>query len=548
MADTRIAIACQGGGTHCAFTAGALGTLLEAWDEGFYSLRKDKLHLVGLSGTSGGALTAFGAWYGLLFGGWKLAQDVVRDIWRNNSATEPRQRWINMNVVAGTRLAPGAVISPYLNLDELFRAMDHWWFPRDITSLRELIDRSLTLSNVAPLQNAGTADATSSRARLADKVGSRYHKGPYQAGVREAPPKRDQAARDELLPDLERFVQRLDGNPALQADIAKLLRDFKRNGAPASGLPALQAAVDRLVPRLLVGATDESTGKLALFDSLKGDITVEALLASAAVPTIARAVVGRDGDFYYDGLYSYNPPLSEFVTNPGPSGKPDEIWLIQINPRTGGAAPPRTAAQIVDRTNELIGNLPLEHEIARIELINEQLERSLADPDEFHPIRVMRFALDTPFLESDDGGAIMLDYASKIDRDTDFIEALRAHGRLQAQIFLLVREFTQVHWEPGHARSGSFARWGEQFFGGRSCRVAIREMTLHGGANGAPYRVEIDWRATGPLDRGRRIDGEYVEISGRATFEVGPETNGVRTLTAGGIPADQIIYVEKLPD
>ena len=47
---SRVAIACQGGGSHTAFTAGFLAHVLGNWDEDD--------GLVGLSGTSGGALNA----------------------------------------------------------------------------------------------------------------------------------------------------------------------------------------------------------------------------------------------------------------------------------------------------------------------------------------------------------------------------------------------------------------------------------------------------------------------------------------------------------
>jgi len=59
MDRKRIAIACQGGGSQCAFVAGALDTLFE-------NQIHHRYELVGLSGTSGGALTAAMAWFGLL--------------------------------------------------------------------------------------------------------------------------------------------------------------------------------------------------------------------------------------------------------------------------------------------------------------------------------------------------------------------------------------------------------------------------------------------------------------------------------------------------
>ena len=59
MTRKRIAIACQGGGSQCAFIAGALKTL-------FARGVQERFEIVGFSGTSGGALTAAVAWYGLL--------------------------------------------------------------------------------------------------------------------------------------------------------------------------------------------------------------------------------------------------------------------------------------------------------------------------------------------------------------------------------------------------------------------------------------------------------------------------------------------------
>ena len=55
----RVVIACQGGGSHTAFTAGVLKRLLGAKELTGYQV-------AGLSGTSGGAVCALLAWYALL--------------------------------------------------------------------------------------------------------------------------------------------------------------------------------------------------------------------------------------------------------------------------------------------------------------------------------------------------------------------------------------------------------------------------------------------------------------------------------------------------
>ena len=56
----RVAIACQGGGSHTAFTAGVLKRLLLKG--------REEHEIVALSGTSGGAVCALLAWYALLDG------------------------------------------------------------------------------------------------------------------------------------------------------------------------------------------------------------------------------------------------------------------------------------------------------------------------------------------------------------------------------------------------------------------------------------------------------------------------------------------------
>jgi NTE family protein len=78
----RIAIACQGGGSHTAFTAGALKRLLE----------DDRYEVVAVSGTSGGAICAVLAWYALIQhngeGAAARATRLLDSFWRDNSANE----------------------------------------------------------------------------------------------------------------------------------------------------------------------------------------------------------------------------------------------------------------------------------------------------------------------------------------------------------------------------------------------------------------------------------------------------------------------------
>ena len=77
----RIAIACQGGGSHTAFTAGALREILEEVKD------KGRYEIVALSGTSGGALCAFLAWYVLLKENSEQdAMKTLRSFWEEDNA------------------------------------------------------------------------------------------------------------------------------------------------------------------------------------------------------------------------------------------------------------------------------------------------------------------------------------------------------------------------------------------------------------------------------------------------------------------------------
>src|SRR5215218_2740008 len=93
----KVAIACQGGGSHTAFTAGVLKRLLQAEE-----LKQHEV--VGLSGTSGGAVCALLAWHNLLRGDAAGAAEALDAFWRDNSATAPHEQIINSWVLWASSL------------------------------------------------------------------------------------------------------------------------------------------------------------------------------------------------------------------------------------------------------------------------------------------------------------------------------------------------------------------------------------------------------------------------------------------------------------
>lgn len=355
MAKQKIAIACQGGGSQTAFTAGVLS-----------AFSKHELHLqkqiVSLSGTSGGAVCAALAWYGLL----KTAQgdptplhQRVTDFWEELMPKLPPEHFVDsygaevLRMVADGSL-PHLELSPVSQLNQMFNSWLTGMLPRRFfTDLKFALESHIDFDE---LPNLVTPDS----------------------------------------------------------------------------------------PVLILGAANVLTGELKKFNSRKGEIRVEAILASAAIPTLFEAVRIGD-DYYWDGLFSDNPPVKELVRAifVGPENIPDELWVIQINPISIDALP-KTNSAIQDRRNQMEGNVSLMQGLEFIEFFNLLIKEQAIDPAKaerfvsqfgpgFHmrrePIKV-RFVRMSPELQS------TLDYVSKISRDPATLHRLIEDGEQRGREFL----------------------------------------------------------------------------------------------------------------
>jgi NTE family protein len=205
-----------------------------------------------------------------------------------------------------------------------------------------------------------------------------------------------------------RLVSPYDLNPAGANPLRDILRetiDFER--------------LARSPIKLFVTATNVRTGRARVFRN--ADLSAEALLASACLPTMFQAIE-IDGEAYWDGGYAGNPTITPLVRE---CASQDTI-LVQVNPLEREETP-RSAIDILNRLNEISFNSPLLKELRMIALL-----RQVADPGHSEGARwaAMRIhAVTTPM-------AAALSASSKLITEWDFLLMLRDEGRRRAQSFL----------------------------------------------------------------------------------------------------------------
>ena len=315
MSETNVAIACQGGGSHTAFTAGLLQHLFENWDE------EDEL--VGLSGSSGGAFNALAAWYGLVTADEQKAATLLGKLWADLAARGYTDRLLNEWVTTANRLETSGLPLPVFS--------------------------------------------------------------PYQVPGPEI-------GKQRIRTVLERHI------------------DFE----------AIPDHCGEARPDLVIGTVNVNAGVFETFTN--EDVTVDAILASAAVPHLFEAVEIH-GHLHWDGMFSQNPPVRDLMHQPS-ERKPDELWVIQVN-RQETDGEPTSMDEIADRRNELAGNISLNQELRFVERVNDWIDEGMLPESQFSKTEIHRLEIQKRFHCS-----------TKLDRDPSFIEELMELGHERAEEFL----------------------------------------------------------------------------------------------------------------
>ncbi|MGF1615478.1 MAG: hypothetical protein ACFCVA_16660 [Gammaproteobacteria bacterium] len=176
-------------------------------------------------------------------------------------------------------------------------------------------------------------------------------------------------------------------------------------------------------------------------------ISLEGVAASGTLPEVLQAQQIKDKVFptctpgknirrnayYWDGLYSQNPPVRQLLDLESKEEKPDEIWVIRINPQEIDSLQKVTSLEdIRDRENALAGNLSLNQELDHILTINKWLTQWGDD----HPPLSNRKIVEVRTIKMKRDTAWGMRRTSKFDRDTQHLEKLHDEGREVAEQWL----------------------------------------------------------------------------------------------------------------
>jgi NTE family protein len=386
----KIAIGCQGGGMHAAFEVGVLIEILK-------DLRDHKrFELVGLSGTSAGALCALMAWYGLApkpgsLGSPDEAIDKLNDFWEEFVASTGAETALNM-------LTYGAF----------------WAEEKEIPVLGVNVP-ILGLNPYGALYKAFAASLPS--------LGVRKQYFDLESMLAKACPHFSKVEWDEqktrVLIGASEVVNGLE--TVFDSAVNKRMQSQNK------GMHPVKHAKDR-----------------SRYWRQRLPLSLSGVAASGTLPSLREAEHIKADGHYWDGLYSQNPPVREFFEPPAPGAKgsehvPNELWIIRINPQQWPEVP-TSNKDIQDRQNELMGNLSLNKDLDFIMAVNawtQQYKGKFADDHKHVTVRTIKMEKKT---------ADNLSYSSKFDRSRAFMDQLRKEGRNVARDWL-------DRWHKGKADS-----------------------------------------------------------------------------------------------
>lgn len=228
------------------------------------------------------------------------------------------------------------------------------------------------------------------------------------------------------------WIDRMQGNWGLPWSpafvgfdlMARLFSPYEFNPLNLNPLrEVLEATVDfrvlreaELPTKLFLSATNVRTGRIKVFD--QAELCADAVLASACLPFLFQAVeIG--GEAYWDGGYMGNPAIFPLIYG----CESRDVVVVHINP-TRRPDIPRTAAEILNRVNEISFNASLMREMRAVEFVTKLVDSG----------RVCDGGLKRMLIHSIAADEVMapLGAKSKLNADRAFLQHLREAGRRHA--------------------------------------------------------------------------------------------------------------------
>ncbi|VXB78196.1 patatin-like phospholipase family protein [Massilia sp. 9I] len=171
---------------------------------------------------------------------------------------------------------------------------------------------------------------------------------------------------------------------------------------------------------IFINATNLHTGGGKLWT--RAQLDVQKVMASCCLPTVF-ASVEVDGELYWDGSYTANPPLSPLVE----SNNGQDVVVVQINPLARKEVP-RSMADISNRSNEVAFNISFVREV------NALLHRHVVPDEEgggaitHAPTRLHLISAQDTLRE--------LSISSKFNAEPVFLQLLHDRGAKAAEAWL----------------------------------------------------------------------------------------------------------------
>ncbi|MGO4153758.1 patatin-like phospholipase family protein [Cupriavidus sp. YAF13] len=226
----------------------------------------------------------------------------------------------------------------------------------------------------------------------------------------------------------------LDHSPlyAMADIVLRLLSPYQfnpNNMNPLRDVLAKQVDFEALRQRcpihLYLCATNIETGRIRIFSG--EDLCIDAVLASACVPTLFQAVA-IDGQHYWDGGYVGNPAIFPLIYH----CNTHDVVIVHINPIVRRGVP-TTAADILNRVSEVSFNSSLIREMRAIAFVTSLIQQGKIDRSEMKEMMIHS-------IRSDETMAA-LGVSSKYNADWAFLCSLRDKGRTEAGTWL------EAHYE-----------------------------------------------------------------------------------------------------